>query len=89
MKEPAASMSPIIFPQYRRYKNGRSYFMISDTESFEEVRSFGDRWLIAQHRARILPDRNFIYDLLHDFHTFAEAITMEQYLGIREMAVHE
>ncbi len=74
------------FPQYRRYHNGKHYFRIDSPESFEEVRAVGSRWIIEQRVARILPDRNFVHDLLHDFEAFGEKIPQSVYDGIREQA---
>lgn len=74
------------FPQYRRYYNGRHYFRIDSPESFEEVRALGSRWIIEQRVARILPDRNFVHDLLHDFEVFGEKIPQSEYNRIRQLA---
>ncbi len=74
------------FPQYRRYHNGRHYFRIDGPESFEEVRALGSRWIIEQRVARILPDRNLVHDLLHDFEAFGEKIPQSEYDRIRQLA---
>lgn len=65
------------FPQYRKYKNGKSYFKITSTEEFEEYQlQFGR---IEKHyfKASILPDRNFIADMLVDYHDHWEKVDEE------------
>lgn len=72
------------FPQYRKYKNGKSFFKILSNAHFEEYQlQFGK---IVKHafKASILPDRNYIQDMLFsyrehwdkiqedDFHAFLE-----------------
>ena len=74
------------FPQYRRYLNGKNYFRIDSLDSFEEIRSLGERWLIEQHKAKILPDFQLIHDLLFDYEKIAEFITREIYQSIRDLA---
>jgi hypothetical protein len=80
-------MDKIIFPQFRRYKNVETYFKIESPESFEEIRGFGSKWIMETHPVKILPDRNFVYDLLYDFTAFAEEISPETYFEIREKAL--
>jgi hypothetical protein len=74
------------FPQYRRYRNGKHYFRIDSPESFEEVRALGNKWIVEQRTVRILPDRNFVHDLLYHFEAFGEKIPQSVYDNIREQA---
>ncbi len=83
-----------IFPQYRRYLNGKNYFRIDSLDSFEEIRSLGEHWLLETHNAKILPDFNLINDLLHEFveadqrkERIAETISSEIYNSVRNLAV--
>lgn len=69
-----------LFPQYRKYSNNRNFFKISSAEDFEEISFIGNKHIVRQHRATILPDRNLIQDLLHD-PAFAETITEEEYMN--------
>jgi hypothetical protein len=58
----------ITFPQYRKYKNNRSYFKISDWDTFEEVQHLpGNRYQSFHFKANILPDRNFVQDMVTDY----------------------
>jgi hypothetical protein len=68
------------FPQYRKYPNNRNFFKISSAEDFEEISFIGNKHIVRQHLATILPDRNLIQDLLHD-PDFAETITEEEYMN--------
>ena len=79
-------MSEIKFPAFRKYIGVETYFKIESTETFEEIRKIGEKWMIENHRARILPDRNFIQDLLYNFKDFAEEISDTEYENARKMA---
>ena len=72
------------FPQYRRYKNGKSYFEIFSAEEFTEYQlQFGK---ISKHefKAKILPDRNYIADMLYEYETHWEKIEKEDFLEFLE-----
>ncbi len=62
------------FPQYRRYKNGRSYFKVLNQEEFVEYKLNIN--LLEEHyfKAEILPDRNYIQDMLHDYEPYWEVV---------------
>ena len=55
------------FPQYRRYKNGQSYFKISSESAFVEYKLMGEKLDKYEIEAKILPDRNYIHDLLYNY----------------------
>lgn len=74
------------FPVYRKYLNGMSFFRIDNPEHFEEIRRIGSRYLITSHEVKILPDRNLVHDLIHDYTNFAEEIGSEEYETTRKMA---
>ncbi|HET6989753.1 MAG TPA: hypothetical protein VFJ43_00440 [Bacteroidia bacterium] len=76
----------ISFPQYRRYLNGKNYFRIDSLESFEEIRSLGQEWLIEKYQTRILPDHHLVNDLLYNYKGFAEEISPETYELLRNRA---
>lgn len=62
------------FPQYRRYKNNQSYFKILSNEEFEEYKLNGKQMESHRFIAKILPDRNYIQDMLHDYEPYWEKI---------------
>lgn len=68
----------IIFPTYRKYKNNKNFFKISNESEFEEISFIGTKVIVTKHLAKILPDRNLIADLLHDSN-FAEQSSKEEY----------
>ena len=53
-----------MFPVYRKYINNKSYFKVFDSESFEEIQVLGSNYWIYEFKAKILPDRYFIKDLI-------------------------
>ena len=53
-----------MFPIYRKYSNNKSYFKVFDTASFEEIQILGSNYWIYTFVAKILPDRNFIKDMI-------------------------
>lgn len=72
------------FPQYRRYRNGKSYFEILNADEFVEYQlQFGK---VEKHHfiAKILPDRNYIQDMLdcHDLHwDKIDKLNLEEFLA--------
>lgn len=61
------------------YRNGKSYFKIFSGSEFEEVQLIGTKKIVQRHQAKILPDRNFIYDLLLNYEDFAVESSEEEY----------
>lgn len=53
-----------MFPLYRKYPNNKSYFKVFDASSFEEIQVLGANYWIYSFVAKILPDRNFIQDMI-------------------------
>ena len=74
------------FPQYRRYKNENSFFRIDSETVFEEVRRFGEKWIIEKHVSHNFADRNFINDLLYHFTDFADEISSSDYEQVAQHA---
>ena len=52
------------FPQYRKYKNNQSYFVIQSFERFTEYKKIGSTWEKTEFKASILPDRVLIEDMM-------------------------
>jgi hypothetical protein len=76
----------IHYPQFRHYKSGTSWFRIDSAEHYEEIRKMGNQWMTDQYTAKILPDRNWIYDLTFAYSDFAVAITQQEYEAVRRQA---
>ena len=71
--------SKMQFPIYRKYKNNKHFFKIINNEEFEELSFIGKKLIITQLKATILPDRNFISDLIRDVGNTSEICTEEEY----------
>lgn len=52
------------FPQYRKYPHNKTFFKIISNVEFEEVQIHGNGVEKFHFVAKILPDRNYIQDLL-------------------------
>lgn len=72
-------MNQIIFPAYRKYKNNKNFFKIINENEFEEISFIGKKTIVIKHLAKILPDRNFISDLLNDVGNTSELSNQEEY----------
>lgn len=53
------------FPLYRRYAGTDTWFEILSPSTFRELKLMLTHFAISTFEARILPDRNYIYDLIH------------------------
>jgi len=67
------------FPTYRKYKNNKHFFKIMNENEFEEISFIGTKLNVTKHLVKILPDRNFISDLLHDVGNTCELSSKEEY----------
>lgn len=67
------------FPIFRRYKNHKSYFKIISQSEFTEYKEFGGKLEKHKIKASILPDRNYIQDMISDFENHWEIIDEQQF----------
>jgi hypothetical protein len=72
-------MNQIVFPTYRKYKNNKNFFKIINENEFEEISFIGSKAIVIKHLAKILPDRNFISELLHDVGNTSELSNQEEF----------
>jgi hypothetical protein len=72
----------IQFPQYRRYKNGLSYFKILSNTEFEEIRIVGKKRIVNHIVANQYPEKVFINGLLFKYEEFAEVSDEREWLEI-------
>jgi hypothetical protein len=79
----------VSFPQYRMYKNGKSYFKISSASEFEEIQVIGSRYFFHAFTAKILPDRNLIHDMLNDYGTNWVQITDSEFQAAKSRVKEE
>ena len=67
------------FPQYRKYKNNKHFFKIINESEFDEISFIGSKMILTKHIAKILPDRNFIFDLINDVGNTCEMSSEQEY----------
>ncbi len=77
----------ITYPQYRKYSHGKNYFKIISKDSFEEIQILGNRITLHLFEAKILPDRNYIYDLTFNYHEFWVENKASEYETLKKKAV--
>jgi len=73
----------INFPIYRKYKNNKRFYKIINKKEFEEIQVIGSKSVINHIKASILPDFNFINDLISDYEGFAEVSSEEEYERVK------
>jgi hypothetical protein len=54
------------FPRYRKYPHGGSFFEILSETEFRELKIVGDYYEIHHIKASILPEYNYVTDLLNN-----------------------
>lgn len=72
----------IVFPQYRKYKNNKSYFKIFDFENFQEIKIIGSRFFVSEIRAKLYPEKQFILSLISPTEAIAEEIEAAEFYDI-------
>lgn len=77
-------ISDITYPQYRKYPHERTYFKIISSVEWEELHISKDKATTHSFTAKILPDRNYIYDLTFDYKKNWIAIDEKEYKMAKE-----
>lgn len=72
------------YPQYRKYLNGRSYFKIISVTEWEEIQIIGSKHMLYSFTVKIMPDRNYLYDMTFDYKDNWEVIKEEEYELVRK-----
>lgn len=54
------------FPIYRKYHGDRTFFKVTSYTTFEELNIIGKYYRLEHFHARILPDRNYIMDMIEN-----------------------
>lgn len=67
------------FPLYKKYNNNLAFFKVISPDSLEEIKITGNHYSINTLHAKILPDRNFIDDLLKNENGNWVDISEEEY----------
>lgn len=79
----------VIYPQYRKYPHERTYFKIISRDEWEELHISGNKITIHSFTAKILPDRNYIYDLTFDYKKNWIAIEEGEYEKIKKSFIEK
>lgn len=69
----------IKYPQYRKYRNNRSFFKIISDKNWEEIQIIGNNFFLHQFTVKIMPDRNYLSDMTFDYKENWELISEEEY----------
>ena len=80
------STEKITYPQYRKYSNGKAYFKIISATQFEEIQLLGNKKTLHLFDVKILPDRNYIYDLTYNYQNNWMKCDSEEYEKLKEAA---
>ncbi len=67
------------FPQYRKLKNEKSFYFIESLVVVHEVQQMGNRWTEHTLKAKILPERLHISDILEGTNGIYLTITKEEF----------
>ncbi|MFL5765548.1 MAG: hypothetical protein ACJ77K_16505 [Bacteroidia bacterium] len=74
----------IIFPQYRKYKNEKSFFKITSRTEWEEIQQVGSKYVLSNYTVKIMPDRNLLHDMLFDYSASWVKIDANEYAKIKK-----
>lgn len=74
------------FPQFRKYSNNKSYFKILSQTQWEELQIVGKKVLVHQMEVKILPDRNFMMDMMSNEGNRWVIIDEKEYEDLKERA---
>ena len=77
----------INYPVYRKYPHGKTFFKIISQSEFEELQIIGNHYSIITLTAKILPERNYIYDLTFDYQGHWEVIDEQEYITAKENCI--
>ncbi|MEO6902789.1 MAG: hypothetical protein ABI315_06505 [Bacteroidia bacterium] len=77
----------IKYPQYRKYLNNKSFYKIISEIKWEELVVLGNTVTKHQFIVKILPDRNYIYDLTFDYQNHWVKIEEEEYTTIHKKLI--
>lgn len=72
------------FPLYRKYHNNSSYFKINSFDSFVELKRMPKGFVLYEFSAKILPDRNYIHDMIFDYELYWNEIDKNEFEAIQD-----
>lgn len=77
----------IKYPQYRKYLNNKSFYKIISEIEWEELVVLGNTVTKHHFSVKILPDRNYIYDLTFDYQNHWVKIEEDEYNAIQKKII--
>lgn len=84
LKFKTSEVSNFVFPQYRKYSTNKSFFKIISESEFIEIQVVGKTVIKHTVKAKILPDRNLINDMLECKGGHWEMIMENEFKGAAE-----
>jgi hypothetical protein len=79
----------IEYPQFRKLSNEKSYYKIDSATELTEIQRVGEKFLVHQLQAKILPEKLLISDLIACDSSNYSIITAEEYLDFEEFCNRE
>lgn len=76
--------SIVSYPQYRKFPTNTAYFKIISDTAWEEIQVIGKKYILHSFTVKILPDRNYLYDLTFDYKNNWVEIEEQEYEEIKK-----
>ncbi|MCT4580387.1 MAG: hypothetical protein N4A35_03140 [Flavobacteriales bacterium] len=70
------------FPQYRKYKNIATYFVIHSAKHFEEIKVIGSKYAVSEVEASQFPEQLLIQDMLENREARWETVSASDFATI-------
>ena len=75
-----------IYPQFRKYPNNKAYFKILSDKEWEEVQIIGNKHIFNPFIVKIMPDRNYLFDMTFHYNDNWEVIEEMEYEQKKHLA---
>ena len=69
----------LMFPKYRKYANEKTFYKVESEKRMLEISLLGSKYREQIIEAKILPDRNFIADVIMNEGGFLIEISAEEF----------
>jgi len=73
-----------MFPKYRKYAHQKTYYKVESEKRMLELSLLGSKYREQIVEAKILPDRNFISDVIQNEGDFLIAISADEFESFYE-----
>ena len=75
------------YPQYRKFSTNKAYFKILSDTQWEEIQLIGKKCMLYFFTVKILPDRNYLYDMTFDYTNNWVAIEAQDYEELKKRCI--